>query len=84
MPFIFYTFYSPVSDSIPTIASQEHLLGRQLLLKGLDKLYGIRFSLPELEEALQIDTNGKPFLPGHPELFFNISHGTLSAFIKPR
>lgn len=74
MPFIFYTFYSPVSDSIPTIASQEHLLGRQLLLKGLDKLYGIRFSLPELEEALQIDTNGKPFLPGHPELFFNISH----------
>lgn len=65
MPFIYYTYYSPVSDSIPAVASQEHLLGRQLLLNGLDKRYGIHFSLPEPEQALQIDANGKPFLPAH-------------------
>ena len=74
MPFIYYTYYSPVSDSIPAVASQEHLLGRQLLLNGLNKRYGIHFSLPELEHNLQIDANGKPFLPAHPGLYFNISH----------
>lgn len=41
----------------------------QLLCKGLNKEYGIS-ELPEFD----YEKNGKPFLKGHPEIHFNLSH----------
>lgn len=47
MPSVFYTFYTPVSDTVSAIRSQEHLLGRMLLNYGLSKLYGLALSPKE-------------------------------------
>lgn len=74
MPVIYYAYYSPDSDRIPDISRQEHLLGRSLLAEGLHSLYHI----PDLPDPghieLGTDSNGKPFLPGRPDIFFNITH----------
>lgn len=53
---------------------KEHALGRSLLRYGLEKYYGLVFTEEELED--QIDTNeyGKPFLTGYPKIHFNVSH----------
>lgn len=74
MPIIYYAYYIPVSDSISAVSSQEHTLGRTLLVRGLQELFQIFISPEELEHALQTDANGKPYLPYHPEICFNITH----------
>ena len=74
MPIIYYSFYSPVSSSIPDVAAQEHSLGRQLLLEGLQKFYRITLSQKELKSRIQTGAMGKPFLPEYPGIHFNISH----------
>lgn len=71
---IYYSYYTPVSDSIPAVAAQEHHLGRQLLINGLERFYGLCYSPEELEIVLNKDANGKPFLSAHPEIHFNITH----------
>lgn len=74
MPTIYYAYYTPISDSISAISSQEHNLGHTLLLQGLQDLFQLSFSPEELEQALKTDANGKPYLPDHPEICFNITH----------
>lgn len=74
MPTIYYSYYTPVSDSIPAVSRQEHELGRRLLLQGLREQYQLSFSLEELSAALKKDSNGKPYLPDHPQIHFNITH----------
>lgn len=74
MPCIYYSYYTPVSDSIPAITAQEHQLGRQLLINGLEHSYGLCYSPEELEKILKKSANGKPFLSAHPEIHFNITH----------
>lgn len=74
MPVIYYTYYTPVSDSVSAVEAQEHLLGRTLLLTGLKDLYHIRYTIDELEESLLISPEGKPYLAGLPDIHFNITH----------
>ncbi len=74
MPKIYYTDYIPISDSIPEVCSQEHVLGRTLLAAGLRALCHIDVSPDELSGMLGMTENGKPFLPGFPDIHFNISH----------
>ena len=74
MPVIYYACYTPVSESIPDIAAQEHTIGRRLLIRGLKDLHGISLPDGERDSILQTDKNGKPFLPGRPDICFNISH----------
>lgn len=74
MPTIYYAYYTPISDSISAISSQEHNLGHTLLLQELQDLFQLSFSPEELEQALKTDANGKPYLPDHPEICFNITH----------
>ena len=74
MPVIYYTYYTPVSERIPDVAAQEHRLGRRLLRLGLRELCRLAFREEELETLLRTDGNGKPYLSGHPEIFFNITH----------
>lgn len=74
MPVIYYTYYTPVSNSVRTVEAQEHLLGRTLLLTGLKELYHILYSIDELEESLLISPEGKPYLAGLPGIHFNITH----------
>lgn len=74
MPVIYCTYYLPVSDSVRETESQEHFLGRNLLLSGLKDLYQIQYSPEELPKALRISPTGKPALTDYPEIHFNISH----------
>ncbi len=74
MPTIYYAYYTPASDSISAVSSQEHNLGHALLIRGLQELFQLSFSPEELEQVLKADVNGKPYLPGHPEICFNITH----------
>ena len=59
---------------ISELSRLEHRLGRELLLCGLNKQYGLLMSSAELDEALSATPNGKPYLPDHPEIHFSISH----------
>ena len=74
MPVIYYGYYSPESNRIADISAQEHLLGRRLLSLGLEELYRIIIPGSRISDVLKTDENGKPFLPEHPDLFFNITH----------
>ena len=74
MPVIYYTYYSPVSQNIRDVSAQEHHLGRRLLVQGLRDLYQLTFSCGQMDALLTADKNGKPYLPGYPNIFFNISH----------
>lgn len=74
MPYIYYSYYTPLSKSIPAIHAQEHQTGRQLLINGLKHLYGLCYDFHDLDQILKKETNGKPFLPDHPEIHFNITH----------
>ena len=74
MPVIYYAYYSPESNRIADISAQEHLLGRRLISLGLEELYRIIIPGSRISDVLKTDENGKPFLPGHPDLFFNITH----------
>lgn len=53
---------------------KEHNLGRRLLRYGLEKYYGLVFTKEELEDQIDINEYGKPFLPGYPKIHFNVSH----------
>lgn len=74
MPAVFYTFYDTEGLSIPETATREHELGLKLLSLGLGKLYSLSMSPDDLEQLLQMDAAGKPSLPDHPEIHFNITH----------
>lgn len=74
MPVIYYSYYTPVSDSISDINKQEHMLGHDLLVQGLRELYHLSLSMENLHSILKIDHNGKPYLSGHSEICFNITH----------
>lgn len=51
----------------------EHQLGKKLILKGLEELYGI---IPEFQDQLVIleGEHGKPYLGEYPQIHYNISH----------
>ena len=70
MPDLWYARYIPVSSSVREVARQEHDLGRELLFAALLRSFGLEAS----ERDISIGENGKPFLPGHPGICFNISH----------
>ena len=74
MPAIYYTYYEPIPG--PAVANNrlEHALGRNLLRNGLEDLYHIRVSIDDLDAMLSEDDNGKPYLPDHRDIFFNITH----------
>lgn len=74
MPTIYYAYYTPVSDSLSDVSRQEHNLGHALLIRGLQELFRLSFSQEELEYAIKTDINGKPYLPDHPAIYFNITH----------
>lgn len=74
MPAIYYAYYTPISQNIPDISAQEHSLGHRLLVQGLKDLYRLTFSCEQMDALLAADENGKPYLPGYPDIFFNISH----------
>lgn len=74
MPTVFYTFYDSEGLSIPEVNAFEHELGRKLLSLGLGKLYSLSMSPESLEQLLLMDAAGKPSLPDHPEIHFNITH----------
>lgn len=74
MPNIYYSYYTPICNSIPAVAKQEHMLGRELLRKGLEHFYSLSFSPESLPSVLAALENGKPYLKGYPEIHFNISH----------
>lgn len=74
MPVIYYAYYSPVSERISDISTQEHLLGRRLLSQGLRELYHISVSASQVDAMLRTEENGKPCLSDHPDIFFNITH----------
>ena len=81
MPHIYYTCYTPVSASIADISQQEHLLGRQLLLRGLNDLLSslssdsqVYPSAPAVLPAIALTATGKPYLPYFPNVHFNITH----------
>lgn len=71
---VYYSYYTPISDSIPEVCAQEHALGRTLLLHGLEKLYGLVWSEDQLGTALAAGTQGKPYLVNRPDIHFNITH----------
>lgn len=71
---VYYSYYTPVSDSIPEICAQEHALGRALLLHGLEELCGLSWSEEQLGAALAAGPQGKPCLANHPDVHFNITH----------
>ena len=74
MPHIYYTTYTPISDSLSEIRKQEHTLGRRLLVRGLQELYHLSVSEDTLPPLLSTTETGKPYLPAHPDIQFNISH----------
>lgn len=74
MPVIYYSYYTPVTNSITATESQEHLLGRTLLLYGLNHLYQIPCQLDELDALISISPEGKPYLKNQCGIHFNISH----------
>lgn len=53
---------------------KEHYLGRRLLRYGLEKYYGISLSDNELEDRIDVNQYGKPFLKEYDSIHFNVSH----------
>lgn len=53
---------------------REHELGLALLAEGLCGLYGLSIPAEELPSQLSYHKHKKPFLAGHEDIFFNISH----------
>lgn len=74
MPVVYYSYYTPASDSISRISKQEHQLGRALLAAGLHDLFHYPLSAEDLHKTLCFYPNGKPYLPDMPKLCFNITH----------
>lgn len=74
MPTVYYTYYTPISQAPSDIAKQEHTLGLKLLSAGLENLFHISVPCTESDSVLKHDIHGKPYLPEHPEIHFNITH----------
>ena len=74
MPVIYYSYYTPVSDSISDISRQEHQLGRALLVRGLNEQFHLPLTISDIDTLLKYDSNGKPYLPDYPDIHFNITH----------
>lgn len=54
----------------------EHRIGLTLLSRALSDLYNICIPADKLDATLETNQYGKPFLPGYPDIHFNISHGS--------
>lgn len=54
----------------------EHKVGLSLLAQALADLYGIQINADELDDHLDKNEYGKPFLKAYPDIHFNISHGS--------
>lgn len=52
----------------------EHRLGRRLLCFGLKDRFGLTVTPEWLEESIVAPEGKKPFISGHPEIHYNISH----------
>lgn len=74
MPAIYYSHYTPYSDSVSVISKQEHRLGRTLLVRGIYELFHLPLTYDKIDAVLRYDANGKPYLPDYPEICFNITH----------
>ena len=74
MPAVYYTYYDNASGSVSEITRLEHELGHALLIKGLNDLYDLKYSAEDADALISAGPSGKPFLPDHPEIFFNITH----------
>ena len=74
MPVIYYNLYKPISSSAGEIDRQESSIGRELLIRGLSDIYGLPYSIEESGPQILFGQNGKPYLPDHPDIFFNITH----------
>ena len=61
---------------MPEISRLEHELGRALLIKGLDDLYGLKYSAEDEATLISAGPSGKPYLHDHPDIFFNITHAS--------
>ena len=74
MLIVYYTYYTPVSDFTSIVESQEHMLGRRLLLAGMKNIYQIDCTMDGLDSLLTVSPNGKPYLDGLSHIHFNITH----------
>ena len=52
----------------------EHHLGLKLLSQGLKALYQIDISEDSIEDYIEKNDYGKPYLTSYPDIHFNISH----------
>lgn len=68
---IYYTRFEAENDA-KAKRQLEHRLGLELLKTGLMELYGLEISVSD--SAIGRGRHGKPYLIGHPEIHFNISH----------
>ena len=55
MPAIYYSYYTPISDSISDVNRQEHELGRTLLIQGIRDLFQIPLTRDEINTILTPD-----------------------------
>ena len=76
MPAIYYTYYDNASGTVSEISRLEHDLGRALLIKGLNDIYDLNYSAEDADALISAGPSGKPFLPDHPDIFFNITHAS--------
>jgi len=74
MPVIYYTYYTREGLSIPEASERENALGRALLVRGLNELYGLRLSEDDVSSEISLSGTGKPYLTFHPDIHFNISN----------
>lgn len=70
------TVYAASYEACPTNRKYrtEHRLGLSLLAHGLNDLYQLSFDEDSLSDKIQTNACGKPYLPGFPDIHFNISH----------
>lgn len=54
----------------------EHNAGLTLLSQALSDIYKIQIPSDELDDHMDKNEYGKPFLKDYPDIHFNISHGT--------
>lgn len=65
-----YVYYAKLTDRLGYDHADATQTGELLLNKGLAELYGIDLKKEERDKGPQ----GKPYLPLHPEVHYNISH----------
>ena len=72
MIYIYYSFYEEDPTGQEKNTEREHRIGRELLRRGLSKLYGI--CAENMDSMLCEGEFGKPYLRERPDISFNISH----------